>query len=300
MKKRLLTVLMILMLLITLMPMQAFAEKPEAEEGLKYLNIGDSIAVGLSAEEGYSYYDLYAEHLFDLGLMWSQNISQEGLDTSELLEILAMVMDPSSSNPEILALRWAIQNADVISISIGGNNLLTPVIRHTFLIASYVYGTSITDEETLISAVRLGGELKYLQLMGMFMQSVMTGDLGIELKIGSETFVEEWPMILDAIETINPNAEIIGMSLYNPIDNVDQPELFMLYETLIRPMNKAIMKTQDRISLSNVYNAFKRNPDAVMFDMRLETFWPDPHPTTLGHALIFEEMLRGKNPRSFK
>ena len=44
-------------------PGLSLAEKRDQELGLNYLNIGDSIAYGLSADPGHSYFDLYSDYL---------------------------------------------------------------------------------------------------------------------------------------------------------------------------------------------------------------------------------------------
>ena len=106
---------------------------------------------------------------------------------------------------------------------------------------------------------------------------------------------------------LNPDAQIIAMTLYNPIEKADNEALFNRYEALVRPMNMAMRMTQNRAALANVANAFRKEPDAVAFrltwvdaGMMMPPVLIDPHPTTLGHQLIFEELMKGRNPRSFK
>ena len=315
MKKRLLTVLMILMLLITIMPMQAFAEKPDAEAGLKYLNIGDSIAFGLSAYPGMSYFELYADYLDGerLGLdeAWlggAVNLGMPGLDSMELLKALKGEFEMSDPQHYALQLQLItlIPQADLITISIGGNNLLTPVIGAVF----QLYGLSPTASmENLIGAIATAGKVGWDTRLSAFTTSALSSDqatLGSLLEERTAQFLEDWPAILDKLEELNPDAQIIAMTLYNPIEKEDSEALFNRYEALVRPMNMAMRMTQNRAALANVANAFRKEPGAVAFRltwMDAGMMMPpviDPHPTNLGHQLIFEELMKGRNPRSFK
>jgi len=319
MKKRLLTVLMILILLVTMMPMQAFAEKPDAEAGLKYLNIGDSIAAGLSALPD-DYFAHYAGYLGEEMLyrayngpgmlpnlpnpmMWTDgavNLGFPGLDSMELLEQL------EATTPN--ALQLFVAQADVITISIGGNNLLTPVITSVFQMYGLMPG--IHNEVELMVAITGYGENVWNANLDLFTMSALSsepGSLGWWLETRTAQFLEDWPAILDKIEDLNPDAQIIAMTLYNPIEKADNEALFNRYEELVRPMNMAMRMTQNRAALANVANAFRKEPDAVAFrltwmdaGMMMPPVLIDPHPTTLGHQLIFEELMKVRNPMSFK
>ncbi len=319
MKKRLLTVLMILMLLFTMMPMQAFAEKPEAEAGLKYLNIGDSIAAGLSALPN-DYFAQYAGYLGEEILyrayngsgmppelpnpmMWADgavNLGFPGLDSMELLEQL----EATSPN----ALQLFVAQADVITISIGGNNLLTPVIASVFQMYGLIPG--VDDEADLMAKIMSYGEYSddvwnaNLQAFVMYALSSDYPSLGWWLETRTAQFLEDWPAILDKIEALNPDAHIIAMTLYNPIEKEDNELLFNRYEALVSPMNMAIRNSEDRIIIADVEKAFDNKPDAVDFRLtwmdEMPTVLIDPHPTTLGHNLIFKSIKKLGNPESFK
>jgi len=308
-----------LMLLFTMMPMQAFAEKPEAEAGLKYLNIGDSIAAGLSALPN-DYFAQYAGYLGEEILyrayngsgmppelpnpmMWADgavNLGFPGLDSMELLEQL----EATSPN----ALQLFVAQADVITISIGGNNLLTPVIASVFQMYGLIPG--VDDEADLMAKIMSYGEYSddvwnaNLQAFVMYALSSDYPSLGWWLETRTAQFLEDWPAILDKIEALNPDAHIIAMTLYNPIEKEDNELLFNRYEALVSPMNMAIRNSEDRIIIADVEKAFDNKPDAVDFRLtwmdEMPTVLIDPHPTTLGHNLIFKSIKKLGNPESFK
>ena len=322
MRKRLLTLALMLILLLTLVPAQTFAAKSEQDLGLRYLNIGDSIAYGLSADPGLSYFGLFAQYLgserFGLDPNWPMtmaggvvNLGLPGLDSVELLMALKGEFSPSMTDPhyelqvQLLAL---IPQADVITLSIGGNNLLTPVIATVF--AMYGLNPLFNTEQDLMTAIMMQGEMAWNMKLAAFTESALSSEpmtLGSMLEARTAQFLIDWPAILNRIEVLNPNADIIAMTLYNPIEKSDNEALFNRYEALVRPMNMVMMRTQNRVMLANVANTFRKDPDAVAFRLTwvdAGLYKPpvliDPHPTTLGHQLIFEELMKVRNPWSFK
>ena len=296
MNKKLFSIILVLLLLIAV-PLQVFADSSQMEAGLKYVNIGDSIAVGLSAQPGSSYFDLYSEYLQKekFGLAGAVNLSAEGLDSMELLGLIKS--DPVSRN--------IISQADVITISIGGNNLLTPVIGTV----AGLYEVTPTGDfmGNLMMAIAGGGKEVWEQKLAAFTASALSssqGSLVWMLEARTAQFLEDWPAILGEIESINPDAQIIAMTLYNPIEKEDNKVLYDLYERLVRPMNMAMMRTQNRAMLARVEKVFGKEPGAVAFKLTWTEEMPpvliDPHPTTLGHRIIFEELAKVRNPRSFR
>jgi lysophospholipase L1-like esterase len=119
--KKTLTVLLIISLLTTL-PVIVFAAPPAGKGGgggttnQVYTAIGDSIAVGVGATNNFGYVNYFHEHLTQkLGTVDLNNKAKSGIDTSGLLFQLSV--DKGTQN--------AIKNAKIITISIGGNNILS-------------------------------------------------------------------------------------------------------------------------------------------------------------------------------
>lgn len=309
MNKKLISLILIFIMAFVL-PIQALAA-PDVEPELKYLNIGDSIAYGLSAAPGYSYYSLYSEYLENgkFGFTGSENLGLPGLDSMELRKALYGEFDMTDPIHYALQMQLLakIPEADVISISIGGNNLLTPVIASTFaLYPDYASFPGSSVEEQLMHAIAYYGETVWNAKLAAFTASAMSSEppsLGWALETRTAQFREDWPAILDRIEYLNPHAKIIAMTLYNPIDESDNKVLYDRYEELVKPMNKVMMKTQNRVMLANVAKAFSKEPDAVAFKLTWGGMIPvlvDPHPTTFGHSITFNELLKTRNPMSFR
>ena len=183
-----------------------------------------------------------------------------GLDSMELLGWLE-IEQPT-------AFKADIASADVITISIGGNNLLTPVIASTFGMHGLNPVTNTMHD--LITAIYTGGESSWNLRLGQFTTSAISSEpmtSGYALEMRTAQFLEEWPAILDEIEELNPDAQIIAMTLHNPLVEEDNEALFNRYEELVRPMNKAMKRTQSRATLVDVAKAFSKELDAVAFKL---------------------------------
>lgn len=108
MRRRLLALLASLVLVIALVPSAAFAA------GTNYAALGDSIAYGYGATNYYGYVYLFRDYLAKSTTVSLQNKAIPGIKSGGLLNQLQVD----------LLTRSAVKNAQVITISIGGNNLL--------------------------------------------------------------------------------------------------------------------------------------------------------------------------------
>ncbi|TJX15822.1 hypothetical protein E9840_01260 [Tissierella creatinini] len=300
-----LRIIALILVLVLLSPIYSFAGEQDIE--LKYLNIGDSIAYGLSADprDSTSYFPLYEDYLHEnFGFEKpAVNLGNLGIDSTELLKALKKEYSPTDGITYIWQnnLLAQIPEADVITISIGGNNLLTPVIASVF----EIYGAT-TEEEFMGKVVYAGKDIWNLNLNG-FVASALSSEypnLGTFLESGTQQFLSDWPAILDEIEDLNSDAHIIALTLYNPIEKEDNEALYYRFEELLKPMNMAMKKTQNRAKLADVAKSFKKESDAIDFRLKwmdgMPPVWLDPHPTTLGHEIIFNEITKVRNPNSFK
>ncbi|NBG86902.1 SGNH/GDSL hydrolase family protein [Isachenkonia alkalipeptolytica] len=275
-KKWMVFILVVIMILA--LPINALAARPNAE-ARTYLNLGDSIARGTGVDPMDAYFSGYSEYLSGFGFEGG-NMAFDGVTSSWILN-------------ELLYTDWmqeAVEEADVITISIGGNNILQPVIGA--MMKAYNAQSISELEEKIVN----GGP----DIWDIIIQQLLADDeLRAALWLGVEDFQSHWPQIINAIHYLNEEANIIILSIYNPVCKMESPELYQLMEELIRPMNQTMRENQGRrVSVANVYNAFRRNEDAVNFSIA----WPinlDPHPTNIGHQLIVEELMRVRNPRVF-
>lgn len=283
MRKKLFTLWMII-ILIALSPIQAFAAaEPFNAKPLNYLSLGDSIAFGMSADMGDSYFDQFAEYK-KIGP--SFNLAVPGATTGDLLESLATK-----------EFQKAVWKADVITISIGGNNLLKPVIAAVFM--AYGLNPEVnTIEELIYTIASFGGNetnamIKWAEVTTSIIasaQNTSPGQLGYFLGLGQQAFIAQMPMIYESIRDLNPNAKIVILNLYNPFVYTENALLYGLFETLAGGMNNLLdlWALNNNCYVANVHDAFLLAPDAVAFSLNPAALNLDIHPTTLGHGLIFD------------
>lgn len=157
-------------------------------EPAHYLALGDSLAAGMieTGEIGTGYADFLAEMLKEQGLLASYNkgFAYPGYKTEQVLaELNKDVEKPSSETGEVVSLLDEVKKADVITISIGANDLLGNVKR---------------DEEGNISFDMAEVQRAIVKIVG------------------------NYDAILKRISQLNPTADVFVMGYYNPFPYVTE------------------------------------------------------------------------------
>lgn len=279
-----------IIVLTALSPASAFAaaQTPNASP-VNYLSLGDSIGYGMSASPGASYFDLFSEFKNNAAFKKSGsniNLAVPGATTGDLLESLGTKF-----------VQHAVKKADVITISIGGNNLLKPVIAAVFM--AYELDPRVNTFEELIYTISTfgGGGQAAIDQWDVVTTSIIVaaqqtepGHLGYFLILGKLAFLQQMPLISQAIRDLNPNARIVVLNLYNPFVYAENAPLYSLFEILSLDMNNLLnlWDLNENCYVANVYGAFLLAPGAVTFSLNPLALNLDVHPTTLGHSLIFD------------
>jgi len=215
--KKLASVLLALALLCALaaVPAQAAYGK-----GTKFVVLGDSIAAGEGASDPAKAYPRLIAGAKGFTL---KNYAVGGHTTTDLLAILG-------NKPEAVQ---AIREADIINLSIGGNDLLasnviTLVLRHIFLKDS-----SIVDPYV-------------------------------------EAFRGRFAQIIEQIRQLNGKALFLVQTQYNSMQGI--PLVGDAYDAAIVKLNKAIVDTlashPGAFEIADIYNAYKGH-DGLVFRDRL-------------------------------
>jgi len=161
MKQRILSVLLCAALLLSLLSLSAGAAKQT-----RYLVLGDSIAYGSDLSNPKE--AVWGKIVADTNSFAYENYAVPGHTTANLLRRM-----------ETEAVREAIGSADIISISIGGNNFLLGNI------SSLLYDGIVKEDYARFDEIAAG-------------------------------FYEDLGKIVDEIRGLNPNAAIVLQTLYNP------------------------------------------------------------------------------------
>jgi lysophospholipase L1-like esterase len=199
--------------------------------------------------------------------------------------------------------RPLVMDRDLVTINIGGNNLLKPFIAGIFaafgvVVEGDVDNTEITLLATSISAMGpVAAQAVFVSL------SDPDGPLAAAFKNGIQNFKKEFPRIIGAVRQLAPDSRIIVNNLYNPLKATDP--LYAFVDKSIGQINKTInnLAEDGRYTVADVYNAFKYYEgamDPVMFDPVAAVAYAmaenmagfamsiDPHPNTIGHTIIAE------------
>jgi Lysophospholipase L1 and related esterases len=223
----------------------------------RFVVIGDSIATGYLLEDlDYSYASLMAKAL-DLEEV---NLAVNGYDSKDVLNLLRTGKA-----------KKAIMDASLISLSVGGNNILKYVIKQI----EAMDDVAVEDMAELFSP-----------------------DLMKQFTAGAESFKTEFPEIIAKIKKLNPDAVIVVQTVYNPfmfIKTGMKLEPATICDIVISRINKVIKayltENPDAFILSDVHAAFKAKAEPSYLNADFETFNFDPHPALDGHALIAETNL---------
>lgn len=159
--KKLLSIILSVVMLLTCFAFTAFAE-----EKTDYLVLGDSIAYGSGLRNPVE--AVYGKIVADTHGFNYTNYSVPGHTTGNLLKRL--------ENEDVLA---AVKEAEIISISIGGNN---------FLLSN---------------------------LIGLMFDGIVKGDYS-DMDTIAEGFFADFCVIMDIINENNPDAVVLMQTLYNP------------------------------------------------------------------------------------
>lgn len=263
--------LIVVLPLNMLMPKAAVANSNRAVD---LVSLGDSIAYGLSAPSGQGYSDLFYSYLQSKPELESAklyNLGKLGAKSSDLLYELNN--DTNVQGP--------LGSAGVVTISIGGNNLLEPVIRF----AANAYHLDLSDP---LLNEKLGEALQNDKNPTNTLHDLALSEkLESELNAGVANFKSDWPQTIDLIKTLAPKSQIYVLTVYNPFSKDDL--LFSLFDPYVQQINNTI-KAGEGYSIADIYTCFLQGTAQNPLNYDLLQGHIDPHPTRQGHKMIFQTL----------
>lgn len=239
---------------------------------VRYVALGDSIAggYGLSDVEKESYVGLIATALEKrYGAVHLVNFGKNGLRSEQLLDILT-----DEKNEQHEAYINEIQQADLITLSIGSNDLLQ-------------YISMDTDFEEF----RKNGDELFTK--------------------ACERFQHNLPLIMNEIQRQAPQAQLFVNNIYNPCNDISfhisgdaVKNLEVLAENYIQKINESFVseevqsvfnnknkgKRKKKYALVDVKDAFE-NSDKKLINMVFSWGNIDPHPNKDGHKVIADMII---------
>jgi len=242
----------------------------DAESGFQMTALGDSIAYGSKVAKNFGYVDLFYNSLKEEAENDQStllNLGKPGKNSSELLADLKT--DKATID--------AVLKADIITISIGGNNLLRPV--KTGIGAEFnLDARSATFNQDLARLLVSKANRDRLK-------TVLTG-LAPGLDAGVQQFAKDWPEIVKTVKALSPQAEIMVMTIYNPI--YEGEAYFTTFNKRISRINAVMNASSETCKVADVYNAFNNYAGTeVLTNFNLLKGSFDVHPTLKGYEEIY-------------
>ena len=281
MRKRILSTLLALCLALSLLPASALAAGGEQKS---YVALGDSITTGYGLAENETG---FAKQVADSNGYTLTNLAQDGATSTDLLEVVK-----SEANADTL------KNADLITITIGGNDLMNAL--YAYLAEEYNNkqnsDTSITAEN--VKALLAGEEGAVVEQITMLVFAISKISNFQSSSIANSAYDTLWDNFVEIIETIreiNQNAQLIVVNQYNPyshlttgISGLDLSSVISAFDSAVQVLNEAISsgETIAGYTVADVYTKFKEaesNPCNASVSPSINL---DFHPNATGHGLI--------------
>lgn len=240
-----------------------------------YVALGDSISAGYGLEGGELSFPEMLER--DTGYVLTDFSSNDGVTSEDLLETL--------NKSEVIA---AVQGADVITITVGGNDLMNALYEYL----ADAPGVSMSAED-----IRKGlenGTIGTGTLMKLMME---LGDFPASSQASAAltTLGANLSRALAQIKGMNPDATCIVANQYNPYGHINNPfaaDIVSTFEEGVQALNTTLAGVAQArgatvVDVHGVFAASSANPCNAYFT-GLNNFSLDFHPNALGHQLIAE------------
>lgn len=271
----------------------------QAQEYKTYLLLGDSITAGYSLEgyqKGVLPKDAYANLV--AGELGADIINDaiSGQTSEQFYDRLT-----SGSWDEDLA------KADLITLSIGSNDLLIPCIN----LIKDAFKEDIHDnfEKDMMEAI----EEKYnpttqegLALLVEKWNQIRSGIVGNDtFQENCDIFVERFPKIVAALKEKAPQAKLVVLGIYHPYSGFELNfpgvinfDLESICTPYIQSLNRAFSDDSKDYQPVSLYQAFFDYPctfsNFMIGNPELMSF--DPHPNVYGHEVIAQKVLYQLEP----
>ena len=285
MKRKLLAMLVCVALVGTLFPFAAMAEETQ----VRYVAIGDSISsgYGLEAPETEAFPSLIAQ---DNGYTLT-NLAEAGETSVSLLAKL--------ENAEMAE---ALSTADVITLTIGGNDMLAALFDYL----AETTGGQMTAQEILMLFMGQG-ENADLTTLAPLLQSMTSFPQSAQATEALASFGENFASLLAKIKSLNPDATLVVATQYNPYSHLDGTALGGAVTGIVSAFDAGVTALNLQIQtlaaatgcdVADVCSTFKAENTAAN-PLCNATLSPgvnmDIHPNAAGHAVIAAVMESALN-----
>lgn len=282
-KKSILISIVLIILTTYIIPICSYSASKEYK---KYLALGDSIAYG------------YGLRKRDIESYASKVKLNYGIEDSnfENLAISGMTCQDFYSKIQEDQYKQSIESADLITISIGSNELLSIAVD---AMASTT-GISKDDPafaykaQQAFATANIIGKYNMISSLYNFFTSEETKN---KIENAIKTYKQYWKKSIDYIKQINSDVEIVATEFYNPYYEVSllQYDLGGFVDEFIVKMNKILHEesnSENEYKIAKIYSAFNTtNPRITNVNIDISAMNIDPHPNKQGHEIISTKII---------
>lgn len=264
-------------------------EEPDKEH--KIVTLGDSIPAHYGISEDQGYVSLLS------GLLDSKNINNKMINLAKSGSTTADILELLETEKAITAL----EGADAVTISIGGNNILAPLMSYLWALTAMVNQKYYVETEspaignfyfTTDPTSNFQYDLGNSYYASISMEALEKAfDLGMNeetmavIELAIEAFAADLNSIIERIEELAPEALVYISTVYNPVDtklNIGKkinPILDALNAIIIAGAQDGSYRVVD---VASTFEASERN--LTGFDLVRRMY--DVHPNRFGHVEI--------------
>lgn len=282
MRRKLLLVLLILIFITYLItPLKVCAETMQVKN---YIAFGDSIPEGYGLEDTNNGYVALVSEELDCNY---ENLAVSGMNSTEFLALL-------QGN----TYGTQIKQADLITISIGSNDLLGRIQE----IACEAFGLNKDEVVDIISELKEAfanaSATEKITMIKDFYTSLTTQETRDMFQQAINGYEQNWDNIVKILRTLNSSARIIVTEFYNPFYGVEIPLVssgetinFSDYvETYISQMNEILNSNTTDYEIAKIHDKFNTQ-GLTNVNISLTDFNIDPHPNVAGHKVIADTII---------
>lgn len=224
----------------------------------KYVAIGDEISIEANNDYDISYVSLIKDFLYAINdnLDYS-NLSEEGITSSELLNII-------DKNKE------EIKDSDLITVSIGGNNILNAILKNLNI-----------DEGILQDC----DEEKFDSIISEYLNS---DEIKSEILNEVNKFSKDFPSIIKKFKKLSPEADIYVNTVYNPINK--KCNIYDFFDEQINLINDLIVKNNSNNDYKIIDCYHILNSEEVL-NFKIENGVVRIYPNKVGHAMMATQVV---------
>ncbi len=289
MKKRISAILLTIVMLLSMLPMSAFA----ADAAPSYVALGDSISTGYGladkTAEGFTY--LLADEL-------GYELTNLAADGNTAAGILAQLQEQSYKN--------AVAGADLITVTAGGNDLMAllyQAIATEYNKLAVAANAPITPDEvlTIMSDPSDGRRLTVMSVaLGLLTEGSDIYLLDDEAFADAVTaYVSTLNLVLSTIKTLNADATVVVATQYNPYVEFDGAAIDAIWSKIdLTPICDGMEEGVTALNTAIKSNAatggyLVADVKAAFDEQNADLYVADPvalnldfHPNATGHSVL--------------